>query len=82
MSSWKDKVILNSGEILQIDSSRSEGFMQETDVYDCSVLDASGQVVGKVKATDHTAVRGFRRTLTVKQTSASGQVVVDESWTA
>ena len=82
MADWKDKVILNPGESLRIDNSRCEGFMQETDVYDCSVIDANGMVVGKVKATDHTAVRGFRRTLSVQQTNASGQTVVDERWSA
>lgn len=82
MSTWQDKIVLNSGETLRVDNSRCEGFMQETDVYECSVLDASGQVVGKVRATDHTAVRGFRRTLTVRQTSVSGHIVVDESWSA
>lgn len=56
--------------------------MQETDVYECSALDATGQVVGEVRATNHTAVRGFRRTLTVRQASASGHIVVDESWSA
>jgi hypothetical protein len=80
MSSWRDKVVLGSGESLREDTSRCEGFMQETDVYECSVIDASGAVVGKVRATDHTAVRGFRRTLSVKQTNAAGQSVVDESW--
>lgn len=82
MPDWRDKVVLNSGESLRVDDSRCDGFMQETDVYDCSVIDAIGAVVGKVRATDHTAVRGFRRTLSVKQTNASGQIVVDESWTA
>ncbi|TVT50796.1 MAG: hypothetical protein FHP94_00325 [Denitromonas halophila] len=82
MSDWQDKAILNPGESLRIDTSRCEGFMQETDVYYCSVIDANGAVVGKVKATDHTAVRGFRRTLSVQQTNASGQTVVDERWSA
>lgn len=82
MANWHDKVVLNPGETLRVDSSRSEGFMQETDIDECSVLNAAGDVVGKVKATDHTAVRGFKRTLSVKQTSTSGQVVVDETWTA
>lgn len=80
MSDWRDKVVLNLGETLRVDSSRCEGFMQETDVYECSVLDASGNVVGKVRATDHTAVRGFGQTLTVRQTSVTGQTIVDESW--
>lgn len=82
MTDWRAKVILNPGESLQLDDSRCEGFMQETDVYDCSVIDANGEIVGKVTASDHTAVRGFRRTISVKQTNASGQIVVDESWTA
>lgn len=82
MPDWRAKVVLNSGESLRVDDSRCEGFMQETDIYDCSVIDANGAVVGKVRAIDHTAVKGFRRTLSVKQTSASGKVVVDENWTA
>lgn len=82
MSDWRDKVVLNSGDTLRIDNSRSEGFMQETDVYECSIIDANGTVVGRVKATDHTAVRGFRRTLSVQQTNVAGQTVVDESWSA
>lgn len=82
MSDWRDKVVLNPGESLRIDNSRYVGFMQETDVYDCTIIDANGVVVGKVKATDRTAVRGFRRTLSVQQTNAVGQTVVDESWSA
>lgn len=82
MSDWQDKVVLNPGESLRIDGSRSEGFMEETDVYECSVIDANGTVVGRVKATDHTAVRGFKRTLSVKQTNAAGQIVVNENWSA
>ncbi len=82
MPDWRDKVVLNSGESLWVDDSRCEGFMQETDVYDCSVIDANGAVVGKVKATDHTSVKGFRRTLSLKQINASGKIVADETWTA
>ena len=82
MPDWRAKIVLNAGESLRVDDSRCKGFMQETDIYDCSVIDANGAVVGKVRATDHTAVKGFRRTLSVKQTSASGKVVVDENWTA
>lgn len=82
MPDWRAKVVLNSGESLRVDDSYCNEFMQETDIYDCSAIDANGAVVGKVRATDHTAVKGFRRTLSVKQTSASGKVVVDENWTA
>ena len=41
MSNWRDKVILSPGESLRVDNTRCEGFMQETDVYDCSVIDAN-----------------------------------------
>lgn len=82
MPDWQDRVVLGPGESLRVDHSSCEGFMQETDVYDCSIIDANGVVVGNVRATDHTAVRGFRRTLSVKQTNASGHIVVDESWIA
>lgn len=82
MPDWQDKVILRSGESLRIEESRCEGFMQEKDVYRCSVIDPNGAVVGKVEATDHTAARGFRRTLSVKQTNVAGTVLVDETWTA
>lgn len=82
MADWRDKVILNPGETLRVDSSRCEGFMQETDIYECSILNSVGDPVGKVEVTDHTAVRGFRRTLSVRQISASGKVIVDETWTA
>ena len=82
MANWRDKVVLNPGETLRIDDSRSKGFMEETDEYDCSIIDANGVEVGKVRATDHTAVRGFRRTLSVRQIDTSGKTVVDESWNA
>lgn len=82
MADWRDKVILKLGESLRIDDSRCEGFMEEKDVYGCSIIDSTGGVVGKVVATDHTAVRGFRRTLSVKQTDIAGKLVVDETWTA
>lgn len=56
--------------------------MQEKDIYRCSIIDSNGTIVGKVEATDHTAVRGFRRTLSVKQTNFAGKVVVNKTWTA
>jgi hypothetical protein len=82
MPDWSDRVVLGPGESLRINRSSSEGFMQETDVHDCSIIGASGAVVGQVRATDHTAINGFKRTLSVKQTTSSGSVVVDETWTA
>ena len=76
----RDKLRLNPGEELKHESSRTKGFMGEEDIDEYSVLNSEGQVVGKVTHTDHTAVRGFKRTQTVLQTDNAGKVVVDERW--
>lgn len=76
----KDKVKLNPGEELKFESSQSKGFMGEEDINEYSVLDSEGRVVGKVTHTDHTAVRGFKRTQTVRQTDSTGNVIVDDRW--
>lgn len=71
---------LNPGETLRFDSSRSTGFMGETDVSSYSILDASGNVVGNVEHTEHTAVKGFRVSNTVVQKSNDGTILVQHSW--
>lgn len=76
----KDKVKLNPSEELKFESSRSTGFMAEEDINEYSVVNADGQVVGQVTHTDHTAVRGFRRTQTLRQTDVNGKVIVEEHW--
>lgn len=81
MSDWKSKVVLNSGEQLKHLGSKSKGFMGETDVDSYDITDAQGEVIGSVTVEDHTAVRGFRRTISVEQRDAAGKVVVSESWT-
>lgn len=50
MPDWRDKVVLKPGESLRVEDSRCEGFMQEKDIYDCSVVDVNGVVVGRVRA--------------------------------
>lgn len=77
----KNRVKLKDGESLKFVSSSSKGFMAEEDINHYSVVDAQGQVVGAVVHHDHTAVKGFRRTQSVRQTDASGAVIVDETWT-
>lgn len=77
---WREKVVLKDGEKLKHERSHSKGFMSEEDINEYVVLDSQGAVVGKVVHTDHTAVKGFRRTQTVRQTDAEGRVLVDDSW--
>lgn len=51
--------------------------MQETDVDTYSIVGADGTITGSVKVTDHTAVKGFKRTVRVLQKDADGRVVVE-----
>ena len=54
--------------------------MQETDLMTYDVIDASGKKVGTVEVEDHTAVRGFRRTVSFVQRAINGKVLVDDTW--
>ncbi|PXF30256.1 hypothetical protein WH50_16275 [Pokkaliibacter plantistimulans] len=80
MEEWESKVVLKEGESLKFGRHVSQGFMQEEDVEYYSVVRADGTTCGSVKVTDHMAVRGFRRTISVHQTDSTGATVVSESW--
>ena len=77
---WKEKLKLNDGDTLRHDNSYSKGFMSEEDVTEYTVLNALGEPVGQVVYRNHTAVRGFRTTLHVRQTDQDGKEIVDVSW--
>ena len=77
---WKDKVILNGDEELKFESSKQSGFMQETDTDIYSIVRKDGTKTGSVKVIDHTAVKGFKRTISVQQTDINGKTVVDTSF--
>ena len=76
----ESKLKLNPGDTLKQTSHRMKGPMQETDIYTYSILNENGEVVGTVTHTDHTAIKGFRRTQTVEQKDSSGTVIVSTSW--
>lgn len=78
---WEEKLILGEGETLKHLGSKTAGFMGETDVDKYAVVRSDGTEVGSVKVEDHTAVKGFRRTITVIQTDASGKEIVHTSFT-
>ena len=77
---WKDKVILNGDEELRFESSKQSGFMQETDTDIYSIVRKDGTKTGSVKVIDHTAVKGFKRTISVQQIDINGKTVVDSSF--
>lgn len=77
---WKEKLILSEGETLKHLGSKTAGFMGETDIDTYAVVRPDGTEAGSVKVEDHTAVKGFRRTITVTQTDASGKEIVHTSF--
>lgn len=77
---WKSRVILKDGESFRHDRSSTEGFMQETDIDIYSIVQLDDTVTGSIRVTDHTTVKGFKRTVRIVQLDAQGKVVVDESF--
>jgi hypothetical protein len=77
---FKDRVKLNPGEELKLDSSRSKGFMGEEDIDEYSIVGPDWNIAGKVKYTNHMAVKGFKATKTVRQVDNAGNVIVDVLW--
>ena len=57
-----------------------KGFMQETDVDAYDVISKNGIKAGTVTVEDHTAVKGFKRTITVIQKDIAGKTIFSESW--
>lgn len=82
MSDWKNMVLLKEGQQLKYVGSTSKGFMAETDVATYDIVDSENAKVGSVTVEDHTAVRGFKRTISIEQRDLAGRIVVQESWTA
>lgn len=55
--------------------------MGEEDIDQYSVLNAAGDLIGKVEYRCHTAVKGFRVTHTLIYRDLLGNALVDERWT-
>lgn len=75
-----EQLQLKDGETLRRDSSRETGFMGNIDVVNYSILNANGDVVGKVEYTVDTAVKGFRVTRKVVQTDHEGRTILQKFW--
>lgn len=75
---WKEKLKLNPGETLRQESHRTKGTMAEEDIYEFSILNAQGQVVGSVTHRDLTTIKGFHRRQSVEQRDANHKLIVEE----
>lgn len=78
---WKTLLILDHGDNLKLEDSRTKGFMEEEDIDTYSILGADGVKKGMVVINDHTAVKGFRRTIQFIQKDASGKTLKKETYT-
>ncbi len=76
---WKDKLVLQPGETLVNETTRTAGSLGNEDITTCDVQDSSGAIVGAVRYADVTSIKApFRRSFHLQQRSAGGASVVDE----
>ena len=80
MSAWKSKVVVREGETTKHIASKTKGFVGETDIDTYDIVDSHGQRNGTVTVEVHTAVRGFKKTISVEQRDMTGAIIVDETW--
>lgn len=77
---WRDKLQLNPGDTIRVDSRREKGHMGQEEITEASVLNADGERVGRVTYTEHTAIRGLKNTYRLTQWDSKGIELVNERW--
>jgi hypothetical protein len=80
MSDWNTRLKLAPGQELKLVGTKSKGFMAETDITTYQIIDADGAICGEVTLMDHTAVKGFKRTVSLVQRDLAGKIIVEEAW--
>lgn len=80
VDAWKQDIQLKEGERLIHQHSKSQGFMQEEDVDTYAVQAADGSNCGTVVVSDHTAVKGFRRTIFVTQKDSNSKTIFEKRY--
>lgn len=80
IDSWRQEILLKEGEQLVHHSSRTSGFMQEEDIETFLVQAADGSSCGTVVVSDHTAVKGFKRTIHVVQKDSNSKIIFDKRY--
>jgi len=78
---WKTLLILDQGDTLKFEGSRTKGFMEEEDIENYSVLGADGGKKGDVVINDHTAVKGFSRRIQFTQKDVNGKTLKRDAYT-
>lgn len=78
--SLTEQLQLKEGETLCVDSSRQTGPLANIDITNYSVLDAQGNVIGKVEYTEDMAIKGFKVTHKAVRTDLDGKTVLQKFW--
>ncbi len=74
------KLILQDGDTLIREDHRTKGPLGETEIDTYAVLNVSGEKVGTVVHTEHTAIKGFARTQTIEQVDLDGKSLRSARW--
>lgn len=77
---WKNHITLNDGESLVHQNSRTSGFMGEEDIDTYAIQRVDGIFNGSVIVKDHTAVKGFRRTIYVVQMDINNKIIFEKRY--
>jgi len=79
MKDWKEAIKLREGESFHEETHKMKGTLMQTDVYEFSIIDVSGNKIGDIRVVDHTDISPpFKQSIHVKQTYDIEGVVVDE----
>jgi len=76
----ESKAKLSEGESLKFKGSKSEGSLQETDVYEYSIINASGVEVGLAVHKHITDQKTLTSVNTFVQKDSDGKVINEERW--
>ena len=75
-----EKIKLEIGEFLSIESRKTKGPLAETDIATYSIINTNGDKVGSVVHTEHTSIKGLNNTQRVEQRDINGVLVLDTRW--
>lgn len=77
---WKQKITLNDGETLRLESRREKGHQGQEEVELYSVLNVNGHVVGEVRYIDYTSTKAPCRKSFHLVHRKRDKTLLDERW--
>lgn len=74
----KSKFKLNPDDQIKFKSKREKGHLGQTEIWTYDILDKDGNVIGSIKETEHTNVRGLNSYKNVVQYNSEGEIVFED----